>query len=209
MTMETVPWIDLIGFFGGGVTLWGMNRKTIIPLRFGAVGGNAVFLIFGLLVPSYPTLVLHALLLPLNSYRAWQMIRLVQEIRVAAEGDNNLNALLPYMSTIRTSAGSILFRKDDKPARMFVIKNGTVHLDEIGVDCNPGDVLGEIAVFTPDNWRTCTAICTTDCDLFILTNDNMIQLYYQNPKFGMYLMRIVVARLLANWQDAEARGRLV
>ena len=70
MTMETVPWIDLIGFFGGGVTLWGMNRKTIIPLRFGAVGGNAVFLIFGLLVPSYPTLVLHTLLLPLNSYRA-------------------------------------------------------------------------------------------------------------------------------------------
>ena len=137
------------------------------------------------------------------------MIRFVQEIRVAAKSDNNLNALLPYMSTARTSAGSILFRKDDKPDRMLVIKNVTVHLDEIGVDCNPGDVLGEIAVFTPDNRRTCTAICTTGCDLFILTNDNMIQLYYQNRKFGIYLMRSVVARLLANWQDAEARGRLV
>ena len=56
MTMETVPWIDLIGFFGGGVTLWGMNRKTIIPLRFGAVGGNAVFLIFGLVGAELPDL---------------------------------------------------------------------------------------------------------------------------------------------------------
>ena len=71
MTLETVPWTDLIGFFGGGVTLFGMSSKTIIPLRFGAVGGNVVFLVFGLLVPSYPTLVLHGLLLPLTSYRAW------------------------------------------------------------------------------------------------------------------------------------------
>ncbi len=24
MTIEAVPWVDLIGYFGGGVTLWGM-----------------------------------------------------------------------------------------------------------------------------------------------------------------------------------------
>jgi len=137
------------------------------------------------------------------------MICLVWEIREVAEDDNNLNALFPYMSKTRVSARSVLFRKNDKPDRMFFIKNGTVHLDEIDVDCNSGDVLGEMAAFTPENRRTCTAICTTDCDLFILTNDNTFQLYYQNPKFGMYLMRIVVARLLANWQDAEARARVV
>lgn len=209
MTLEIVPWVDLIGYFGGIVTLWGMYRKTIIPLRLGAIGGNVGFLIFGLLAPSFPTLVLHALLLPLNAYRTWQMIRLIREIREAAEGDNNLDALLPYMSQIHASAGSVLFRKDDKPDRMIVIKNGTIHLDEVGVDCVPGDVLGEIAAFTPDNRRTCTAICTTDCELYTLTNDDMLQLYYQNPRFGMYLMRIVVARLLSNWQDAEARAKAV
>ncbi len=32
----------------------------------------------------------------------------------------------------------------------------------------------------------------------------MVQLYYQNPKFGMYLMRIIVARLPTSRQDAEA-----
>ncbi len=81
MTLEIVPWVDLIGYFGGIVTLWGMYRKTIIPLRLGAIGGNVGFLIFGLLAPSFPTLVLHALLLPLNAYSAWQMIRLMREIR--------------------------------------------------------------------------------------------------------------------------------
>ena len=39
MEMEGVPWVDLIGYFGGGVTLWGMYRKTIIPLRLGVSPG--------------------------------------------------------------------------------------------------------------------------------------------------------------------------
>ena len=137
------------------------------------------------------------------------MIKLIREIREAAAGDNNLNSLIPYMSEIKERSGSVLFKKDEKPDRMIVIKNGTIRLDEIGVDCGPGDVLGEIAAFTPDNRRTCTAVCSTDCDLYILNNDDMVQLYYQNPQFGMYLMRIVVSRLLANWQNAEARAKAV
>ena len=209
MTMETVPWADLIGYFGGGLTLWGMYRKTIIPLRLGALGGNIGFVLFGFLVDSYPTLVLHALLLPLNAFKTLQMIQLVREIQNAMEGDNNLNALIPYMSRDHVDAGGVLFRKGDKPDRMIVIKDGTIHLDEVGVDCGPGDVLGEIAAFTPDNRRTSTAVCVTDCDLYTLTNNDMIQLYYQNPKFGMYLMRVVVSRLLANWQNAEARAKAV
>jgi len=209
MTTETVPWVDLIGYFGAAVTLWGMYSKTIIPLRLGVVGGNIGFVIFGFLVPSYPTLVLHAVLLPLNAYRTWQMVQLVREIREAAEGDNTLGALLPYMSKTKAAAGDVLFKKDERPDRMIVIKDGTIHLEEIGVDCGPGDVLGEIAAFTPDNRRTCTAVCATDCDLYTLGNDDMVQLYYQNPQFGMYLMRVVVSRLLANWQNAEARAKAV
>lgn len=209
MAMEGVPWVDLIGYFGGGVTLWGMYRKTIIPLRLGGIAGNVGFLIFGILVPSYPTLVLHALLLPLNAYRTWQMYQLVVEIREAAEGSNDLTSMLPYMKKIRTSAGTVLFSKGERPDRMIVISTGTVHLDEVDVDCGPGDVLGEIGAFTPDNRRTCTGVCATDCELYTISNDDMVQLYYQNPQFGMYLMRIIVARLLTNWQDAEARAKAV
>lgn len=54
---DLIPWIDMIGYFGGGVTLWGMYSRTMIPLRWGAVGGNVGFLVFGLLASSYPTLV--------------------------------------------------------------------------------------------------------------------------------------------------------
>ncbi len=204
---EIVPYVDLVGYLGGAVTIWGLYQKTMIPLRAGAVLGNVGFIAFGLLVPSYPTLILHILLLPLNTYRMLQMIRLVREIREAASQTNNLDSLIPYMTEKREPAGSVLFRIDDAPDRMIVIKSGTVRLDEIDVQCSAGDVLGEIAAFTPDNRRTCTAICESDCELYSLSNEAMIQLFYQNPRFGMFLTRIIVQRLLKNWQEADARAQ--
>ncbi len=203
---EFVSYVDLIGYLGGTVTVWGLFQKTMIPLRIGGIAGNVGFMAFGLMVPSYPTLILHGLLLPLNIYRMIQMIRLIREVRESATESNSLDPLIPYMKAKREPAGTVLFRIDDAPDRMIVIKSGTVRLEEIDVRCGAGDVLGEIAAFTPDNRRTCTAVCATDCELFTLSNDAMIQLFYQNPQFGMYLTRVIVQRLLKNCQDADARA---
>jgi CRP/FNR family transcriptional regulator, cyclic AMP receptor protein len=205
--MEAVSYVDLIGYFGGGVTLWGLSQKTMIPLRAGTVCGNVGFLVFGLLAPSYPTLVLHAMLLPLNTFRMVQMIRLVREINAAASETNNLDLLIPYMKKQHAKAGTVLFYLGDAPDRMIVIKSGTIVLEELEFRCGAGDVLGEIAAFTTDNRRTCTAVCESDCELYSLSNEAMIQLFYQNPRFGMFLVRVIVQRLLKNWQAADARAQ--
>ena len=205
--LEGMSYIDLIGYFGGGITLWGMYVKTMIPLRVGALCGNLGFMAFGFFAGSYPTLVLHTLLLPLNGLRLAQMLRLVREIRGAAGEGNSLDPLLPYMRQIEEKAGTVLFRINDAPDRMIVIKSGTIVLEEIDTRCGAGDVLGEIAAFTPDSGRTCTAVCETDCELYSLSNEAMMQLYYQNPRFGMFLVRIIVRRLLDNWQAADARAK--
>ena len=209
MGWDWITWVDMVGYLGGGVTLWGMYRKTMIPLRLGAVAGNVGFMAFGFLAGSYPTLLLHTVLLPLNMLRAIQMIRLIREIKEAADGSNTLEPLLPYMTSIQMKAGEALFRKGDVSDRMVVIKTGSVLLEEIDARCGPGDVLGEIGAFTSDNKRTCTAICEDDCTLYSLSYETMTQIYYQNPRFGMFLIRVVVARLLDNWQDAEGRAKAI
>ena len=207
MNWEAIPWVDVIGYMGAGVTIWGMSRRTMIPLRMAAVGGNLFFLGFGLLVPSYPTMVLHAVLLPINALRTMQMMRLIREMREASQGQVDLQPLLPYMKLIKETAGSVLFNKGQVSERMIVIKHGRVRLAEIGVICEDGEVLGEISAFTPDNRRTCTGICETDCELYTLDHETMLQLYYQNPQFGMYLIRTITNRLLSNWEQAEQRAR--
>ena len=107
------------------------------------------------------------------------------------------------MSEQNYKAGDVLFNKGDVPHNMIIIADGTISLEEVNVNCSSGDVLGEIAAFTPDNARTCTAICTTDVCLYTLDNETMLQLFHQNPRFGIYLVRLIVNRLQGNWKEAE------
>ncbi len=37
MSLEFFTSVDIIGYLGGLVTVWGSNQKTMIPLRAGAV----------------------------------------------------------------------------------------------------------------------------------------------------------------------------
>jgi hypothetical protein len=205
--LDSITYVDLVGYMGGLVTVWGLNQKTMIPLRAGAVVGNLVFLIFGFLAGSNPTFVVHALLLPLNTYRMLQMLRLVRDMRQSTGENNSLEPLVPFMKREREKAGTELFRLGDAPDRMILIKSGTIILKEIDVRCHEGEVLGEIAMFSPDGRRTCTAVCETDCELFTLSNTAMAQLFAQNPRFAMFLVRVIVRRLLDNWHEADARAR--
>lgn len=205
--LALISWVDAVGYVGGAVTLWGFYRRTMIPLRLGAIAGNVGFLVFGVFSPSYPTLALHSVLLPLNCLRLYQALKLIREVKEASEGDGGLTALIPFMVEERYAQGTLLFSKGDPPDSMIVIADGTVHLEELAVDCGPGDVLGEIAAFTPDNARTCTANCASDVRLYRLGNETMLQLFYQNPRFGMYLVRLIVHRLQGNWANAEERAK--
>jgi len=205
--LATMTWVDAFGYAGGVATLWSFHQRTMISLRLWAIAGNIGFLIFGFLAPSYPTLVLHLVLLPLNTMRMLQSRRLIREIQEAQEGDGGLAALIPFMVEHHHEAGDVLFRKGDVPDSMILVSEGIVHLREIETDCGPGEVLGEIAAFTDDNARTCTAECTTGVRLYSLSNETMLQLFYQNPRFGMYLVRLIVKRLQRNWADAEAARR--
>jgi len=205
--LDFITYVDMIGYMGGLVTVWGLNQKTMIPLRAGAVCGNLVFLTFGLMAGSNPTFVVHSLLLPLNSYRMYQMIKLVQDMRLSTSQETSLEPLVPFMKRVREKAGTELFHLGDAPDRMILINSGTVLLKEIDIQCHEGEVLGEIAMFTPDGKRTCTAVCETDCELFTLSNEAMAQLFAQNPRFAMFLVRVIVQRLLDNWHQADARAQ--
>ena len=143
----------------------------------------------------------------MNTLRLVQMVRLIREIRDAAPGSETLAPLYGYMDRTNAKAGWVLFRKGEESDRMDVIRSGTVMLEEIAIRVGVGEVLGEVGVFTPENRCTCTAVCETDCELLTLPNEVMIQLYLQNPRFGLYLMRLIVRRLLTNWSDADARAR--
>jgi hypothetical protein len=172
--------------------------KTMIPLRCVAIASNVVFITYGLAGGIYPVLVLHAVLLPLNVHRLRQMLTLIRRVREASRGKMTMEWLIPLMTRQRLKSGDVLFRMGEPANSMYLILEGSVELEEIGVTLGPGALVGEIGVFAPDNRRTGTAVCVSDAEIGAISDEKVLQLYYQNPTFGFYMFRLVVQRMLEN-----------
>lgn len=135
------------------------------------------------------------------------MIQLIEDIKKATgTAQNAMAPLLPYMTLEKVKSATTLFSLGDPSEKMYFIHSGTVSLEEFDVEQSTGAMFGEIAVFTSDNRRTCTAVCLDDCEFYTLDTDTMLQLYYQNPDFGMCLVRLLVDRLMHNWKEADSRA---
>lgn len=180
----------------GLLVLGGSFVKTMIPLRWLAVGSNVGFIVYAALMPSLPMLVLHVVLLPVNTWRAVQMVLLTRRVRAAAQQRQGLGLWLrPYMRRHKYDAGAVLFRKGDLADRLYMLTSGRIELVEIDVTLEPGRVFGEIAFFSPDGRRTVTARCLEPCELLGIDESTVRQLYFQNPNFGFELIGLVAARL--------------
>jgi CRP/FNR family cyclic AMP-dependent transcriptional regulator len=178
--------------------------KTMIPLRWLAVGTNLGFMVYGALYPQLPLMVLHALLLPINLYRAAEMVRLSRRVNAAAQArDTSGLWLRPYMKRLKLKAGTVLFRKGDLADHLYMLASGRVELVEIGVDLPAGRIIGEIAFFAPDRRRTLSARCIEDSEVLAINESTVRQLYYQNPEFGFELIGLVAGRLTADIHRLE------
>jgi CRP/FNR family cyclic AMP-dependent transcriptional regulator len=180
--------------------------KTMIPLRWLAVGANVGFMAYGALAPAPMVLALHAVLLPVNLVRVVQMLRLTQRVRTAAgEFDAASLWLRPYMKKRRRKAGDVIFRAGDVADRLYLLVEGEVEIVERGRKLGPGRMFGEIAFFAPDRRRTSTARCATPCVLLSIGEPALRELYFQNPEFGFELVREIAGRLTSDIHQLEER----
>jgi CRP/FNR family transcriptional regulator, cyclic AMP receptor protein len=186
----------LSGLVAGVLILASALVKTILPLRWLAVGSNIGFMVYGALTPAYMVLVLHALLLPVNLVRGVQMQRLIRRVRASAAGaDTSGIWMRRYMKPRSRRAGAVLFKAGDRADRLYFLVEGTIEIVEQGFVIQAGQMFGEIAFFLPDGQRTGTARCVTACKLLSIDEATFKQLYYQNPEFGFEVVRLIAGRL--------------
>jgi CRP-like cAMP-binding protein len=66
------------------------------------------------------------------------------------------------------------------------------------MEVTPGQLVGELAMLAPDNSRTATLECVADGEAMSITYEQVEELYYQNPTFGFYFLKLATARLFDN-----------
>ena len=200
-----MDYVTVIGFVAAGLVIATLSMRTMVPLRVIGIASNFAFVTYGFLFGSYPTVVLHSILLPLNVYRLREMLKLIKQVKTASQGDLSMEWLKPFMSKRAINAGEILFRKGEQANHMYFVVAGRLHLLEIDINVLPGALVGELGMLAPARERTQTLECTESGSVLEISYDKVQELYYQNPTFGFYFLRLATARLFENLGRLERK----
>ncbi|HYN60454.1 MAG TPA: cyclic nucleotide-binding domain-containing protein [Rubrivivax sp.] len=204
--------ITFIGLIGGAFYLASHYMRAMVPLRILSLVSNILLIIFSVFHLEFdwaklivsPEFLLNSILLPMNAKRLVEIMRLTREIEKVTEKSPVSEWLLPHMHMHKHHAGHVLFREGDKADEIYYVASGTLRLEGIGATIGPDNLVGEIALFSPSKKRTLTVVCETDCELYMMTAEQIYQLYYQNPKLGFYFMKLIVERLLRDVERHKA-----
>ncbi|WP_441965703.1 Crp/Fnr family transcriptional regulator [Microvirga sp. 2MCAF38] len=199
-----MTWLEALGWFGAVLAITGSAMKTIIPLRCVGIVANVVSLTYNYHLGLVPGVIVNLILLPLNGTRLFQMLRLIRKVKSASQSDLSMDWLKPFMTKRGVKAGETLFHKDDEADCMFYTLSGRFRLRQLGIDLPPGRVVGEMGFLSPDNKRTQTLECVESGEVLSITYDQVRQLYFQNPEFGFYFLRLTTERMFANMERLEA-----
>ena len=191
-------WVDLVNSSASLFIVASASSKTMMPLRSLAIAANCILIIFFAATHAWLPLLLQTFALPLNAWRLYQMVVLVRNVREAIRGKPSLDWLKPFMAERQFRKGDLLFAKGETADEMFYIISGRYALVESGIEIEPGHLVGELAMLAPDNRRTATLECIEAGKVLSITYEQVEELYYQNPTFGFYFLRLATARLFDN-----------
>lgn len=190
-----MDYVDWIGWAAAAATFTTFMMKTMLPLRAASVIANVLFISYGGLAGSLPVLTLHLTLLPLNSFRLLEIFRTTRKLRSANPSAGLPAGIAAYLNTRRIPRDTVIFRRGDPADQIYFLKSGRVLLEEIGKEMDAGELFGEIAFFGRNRVRSLTARCTEDCELATISEADFTRLFYQNPDFGFFMLRLLAGRL--------------
>lgn len=190
--------IEMIGYANAVLGVAMLAVQTMVPLRIAGIAHNALSILIGYFAGLYPYIIQHAILLPINAYRLYEMRKLIRQVQTASTGDHSMDWIKPFATQRRLKAGEMIFRRGDTAHEMFLLVSGKLRLRELKLDVVPGAVVGELGFLSPDGKRTQTLDCLEDAVVLTIAYDRVEQLYFQNPTFGLYFLRLTTARLFDN-----------
>jgi hypothetical protein len=198
ITLANINFTNMLALVGATLYVVTLMVRTIVPLRIIGIISMVFFIAYGALAGAVSTFLLYLLSLPINVIRLRQMLTLVKKARLSAQGDLSMDWLRPFMTPRKYKKGDVLFHKGDVAKEMLLTVTGKFLVKEIGIELPPGRIMGELGFIDPKNRRTATIESLENGEVLTITYDRLLELYFQNPEFGYYLLRLTTERLMQN-----------
>lgn len=203
IVIANINFANTLALIGASFYVATLMVRTIVPLRIVGIISIVFFIGYGAFAGAIATLFLYLLSLPINVIRLRQMLSLVKKAKDSAQGDLSMDWLRPFMTPRKYKKGDVLFHKGDAAKEMFLTVTGKFLVKEIGIELPPGRIMGELGFIDPRNRRTQTVESLEDGEVLTITYDRLLELYFQNPEFGYYLLRLATERLMQNISRLE------
>ena len=189
---------EVLGYAAAGLAFITFWMRVPLHFRAAAIACNVTAVAWAALGHHPVLLILNVVLIPVNVLRLLELRKVTANIKRALVSDLSMDWLRPLMQRKSVPAGEFLFRQGDEQGDIYLVVSGTIRLVEIDVTVGAGELIGEMAVFSPAMRRTLSARCETPVELLVMHNSEFLKRYYRNPDFGVYLVRLVERRLLQN-----------
>ncbi|WP_449409824.1 Crp/Fnr family transcriptional regulator [Methylobacterium komagatae] len=196
-------WIEAVGYLGTALTIAATAMSTMIPLRIISLCASCVVVTYGILIGSMPVVLTECIQIPFNAYRLWEMVRLIRQTEIASSGDLTHEWLAPFGTKRRFRAGQTVFHKGDAADELFYVENGVFLIPEVGIEVGKGGIVGELGLLSPGNTRTASLVCLQAGSALRISYSEVKQLYYQNPEFGFYFLKLTSERLFQSAKGGE------
>jgi hypothetical protein len=204
IVVANINFANMLALCGAILYVATLMVRTIVPLRILGIISIVFFIGYGALAGAVATFFLYLLSLPINIIRLRQMLTLVKKARISAQGDLSMDWLRPFMTPRKYKKDEVLFEKGDVAKEMFLTVSGRFLVKEINVELPPGRIMGELGFIDPNNRRTGTVISLENGEVLTITYDRLLELYFQNPEFGYYFLKLTTERLMQNIGRLEA-----
>jgi len=110
---------------------------------------------------------------------------------------SNFLPLFGTRKAVNLTAGDVLFETGDPSTTMYVVREGTVRIHELGITLEivgPGGLFGEMALVDRLP-RSAAATAETDCTLIEVDEAAFLTALQADPFFALDVLRIVTKRL--------------
>lgn len=198
-----IHWVEVIGYGGSAMTVASYSMRTIIPLRIAGILSSFFFIAYSLLINSWPMLLMELTIMPLNVIRLVQLLRLLKQVEGATGDEFDIHWLQPFARHLKRQAGDVLFRAGDNADHLLIVYSGKYKIVDRDITFGPGDMMGEIGFIAPDNHRTATLECVEAGEVGRVSYHDLKQLFFQNPRFGYYLLKLIARRMFDNANHAR------
>jgi CRP/FNR family transcriptional regulator, cyclic AMP receptor protein len=194
---------DVLGYAAAFLVLLTFSMRTMVQLRAVGIASNVFFIAYGYMSGAYPIMLLHCILLPLNSLRLYQILALLRQVESARQDGFDVESLKSIATPRTFKPGEYLFRKGDIADRMAFIVSGRFQVAGLGIEIGKGQLAGELGLLAPTKTRTQTIECVSDAQVLEITYEQVKLLYFQSPKFGFYLLELAGNRLFRDIERLE------